>query len=1040
MTDPIDKKSKEKRDNLDVDLDAMLDEAESSLLPRDEFKDDDDTIDRLLMDAGFDTDDEIMPSKARADVGLHDELDDFLDFDDFGEDFNAQEKPSAAVAELAEPVGSSPDFPLTDSQDEEDAIDRLLMNAQLDADNSDELDELNDFSDFSDFAEPDPMPADETNEPELAADSLSTFTDDAVLTDEIDAVDKSGRGDEDEVEVPAPAMAAVREPTLEAGSVDIDEELDSFSDFSDFVEPDPIPVIDEPEQVAENLSAHDEEELQDEIDDFFSLDGFDESDLIQDDQVKSSIAAEVESEPGQPAAFEPPSNNAGLSDEIDDFLNFDGLDQPDPVQDVLVKSSVPTDTEINPQQSAEFERSIDTNAGLPDEIDDFFSQGGFDESDMILDDVESSIPAKVEADQEQQVESSVNENAAFADELDDFFSPGSFDESDMIQDDDVPVKAEPQAVVEPSFGAEPADEMDDFFNLGGFDESDMIEDDVESPAPAKVEADQEQQAESLGDENAAFADEFDDFFSPGSFDESDMIQDDGVESSNSLPEVAPNQEQQVSVGESSGLQNDENSFDSLFMDSDFNEEDALEQAVDKKDEFGDDTDLSEIDEFFQLDEVSDDFSKETGEADLTGGERSTQDEDDFLLPDFDITADMETSDMGSNPGTKTDDLADAFGDSDFLDEDDVIQAFKPEIPELKPGDDDSVFEAQPKQAADTVSENPENAKNSASASGQGDVKKQLEDAERRVKKAKLFAYIALGFGTVALSAAAGLGVMTYNAKSEVSKLTETVTSLEASLAKNAENNPKEEINAVMDSVVQLNQKVYGFITELKGSPQSLADLLNNKVPDIAAKQDMVSKALDMLQTKVGGEGRMPLLESLVAAPIKTEAVHEPAAPAKIEPAQEHAPSKASEAHPSKEKNAHEVAPTKERAKHEEASAKAEPVPEAAPAKAKTQEEAEPVIPPKAILKKEEPAKINEPTTVGKWGVNLAAFKQEWFAKSKAAEFARQGIFAEVIPVYERNATMYRLRVGGFRTKAEANANTARIKQTLNLDSVWVSDN
>jgi len=69
-----------------------------------------------------------------------------------------------------------------------------------------------------------------------------------------------------------------------------------------------------------------------------------------------------------------------------------------------------------------------------------------------------------------------------------------------------------------------------------------------------------------------------------------------------------------------------------------------------------------------------------------------------------------------------------------------------------------------------------------------------------------------------------------------------------------------------------------------------------------------------------------------------------------------------------------------------------------------------------------------------------AFKQEWFAKSKAAEFARLGVFAEVIPVHEKNTTMYRLRVGGFKSKADAFSNTDRIKKTLNLDSVWVSDN
>ncbi|HEY8219939.1 MAG TPA: SPOR domain-containing protein, partial [Methylobacter sp.] len=237
-----------------------------------------------------------------------------------------------------------------------------------------------------------------------------------------------------------------------------------------------------------------------------------------------------------------------------------------------------------------------------------------------------------------------------------------------------------------------------------------------------------------------------------------------------------------------------------------------------------------------------------------------------------------------------------------------------------------------------------------------------------------------------------------------------------------------------------------FMTQLKETPQFPVDLLNNKVSEIVAKQDMVSKALDMLQVKIGGgEGKITF-KPLVAQPAKVEAVHEPA-PAKEEhgheiatiktEAQEHAASKEKAAHgeiaPAKEKAAHDaIAPPKEKTKQETPPAKVETAPESAPAK--------PITPPKADLK-EEPAKASKQTaTAGKWGVNLVAFKQEWFAKSKAAEFARMGIIADVIPVHEGNTTMYRLRVGGFKSKAEAFSNTDKIKKTLNLDSVWVSDN
>jgi len=63
MTDSIDKKSNEKHDNLDVDLDALLDEAEYSLVPKNEFQDDEDAIDRLLMNASFDADDALMQKR-----------------------------------------------------------------------------------------------------------------------------------------------------------------------------------------------------------------------------------------------------------------------------------------------------------------------------------------------------------------------------------------------------------------------------------------------------------------------------------------------------------------------------------------------------------------------------------------------------------------------------------------------------------------------------------------------------------------------------------------------------------------------------------------------------------------------------------------------------------------------------------------------------------------------------------------------------------------------------------------------------------------
>jgi len=919
MTDSKDKKSNEKRDSLDVDLDALLDEAESSLLPVNEQQDEEDAIDRLLMNAGFDEDDELMQADAKAveDVGLYDDLDDFLGIDDFGKDSNVPEKTQAAeTGELERAVERLPVASLNEQLDEEDAIDRLLMNVSLDGDMEQAvatIEEPDDFPDFSDFNEPDMVSTVEAEEPEQAVESSASPADSADLTEEVDefagfdgfgdGFDESDLIQDDEVEASAPAVTDLtadneEQPATVGGSDEKDageiEEPDDFSDFSDFNEPDMIPAVEaeEPEQAVESSAS--------------------------------------------------PTDNADLAEEVDEFADFDGFGD------------------------------------------------GFDESDLIQDDeVEASAPAV----------------------------------ADLTADND-----EPQAVVEelPNDLQNDENSFDSLFADIGFDAEDALE-----------------QANEKADE---LPDEADDFSGFGDdFDESDLITDDDAETS--VPAKA-SEEQLATVDElSNDFRDDENSFDSLFADAGLEAEEELEQTPITKDEFGDDADLND---FFQLDGGNDDFSMQIEDVQLAETEKSLTQDDDFLLPDFDITADTEISDIGGNTGIKQDEFADAFGDSDFLNEDETVQALEPETAELQSNTNQAVAEPEPKQAADTGNaESVENVKLEPFEFEREDMLKQLEEAEKKVKKTKIFGYVALGFGAVALSAATGLGVVTYNAKSEVSKLTEAVSNLEANLAKNAATPPNEEIKAMRNSVVQLNQQVNGFITELKGNPQSPIDLLNNKVSDIAAKQDMVSKALDVLQVKVGVEGKASS-EPSVAEPPKIEAAHE-SAPVKEAAAHETAPVKtetvsskkeiAHEPAPGKEVAAHKITPTKDGDMHGATPAKVE----TAPVKVKTEPEAvtakpvQPIEPPKAVVK-EEPVKERRPEAVGKWGVNLVAFKQEWFAKSKAAEFARQGIFAEVIPVHERNTTMYRLRVGGFKTKAEANANTTRIKQTLNLDSVWVSDN
>ena len=946
MTDSMDKKAKEKRDNLTVDLDAMLDEAESSLLPSNEIQDDDDldAIDRLLMDAGFDADDASGQTETKKQVydAKDAELDELLSFDSFGGDFNEPEKNQSAVIEVGRTVEDLPFVSSNESQDDEDAIDRLLMDTGFHEDN-------------------------------------------------------------------APEQANAED----AGAAD---EQDGFSGFSDF---------NEPEMGGQDSASATEEE---ELDDFMALvgDDFDPSDLIQDDDVTeaASTAAGLTT-PEKIVEESGLDKDIDALDEVDEFSDFSDFNEPEAVEQDLSQTAEAEQAVADlplPEEIADGS-GLDKDVGALDEVNEFSDFSDFNEPEFVEQDLsDAAEDEKAGAESEQASAEALSDVEQFASAAVD-----PTETAEVVDESDVEEEA----------GTGLADEVDDFSFLSDhFDESDLIQDDELTAAPAAEAVDAEDREEDI-------ADEIDDFsgFSD-EFDSSDLIR--GDSESADLP--AADEELETVAEESFNELQDDNGIDNLLADAGFDAEGELDQNLGKNEAFGDDADLSEINDLFQLDEVSDDSSWQAEGVQLGEAEEpSSAKEDDFLLPDFDITADMEISDAGVN---KDDELADVFGDSGFLGPDEAVQGFDTETAGLKPGDNEAVAGPGSEQTAAPEKEDVANVKLSPFGFEQEDIKRQLEEAESKVKKAKLFSYVALGFGVVALSTAAGLGMMIYGAKTEVSKLNEVVSTLEASLAKSAANNPNEEMNAMRNSVVQLNQQVDGFITELKGNPQFPVDLLNHKLPDIVAKQDMVSKAMDVLQVKIGGPDvkPKPVSEPAVAVPPKVEVVHKPE-PVKPEPVKEvkpqpvtpaktgveHAPAKKEASVPAKEKNAHETepAPAKVEAAHETAAAKEKTQPEALKAK--------PIAAEKIVVK-QEPVKEKRQEAPGKWGVNLVAFKQEWFAKSKAAEFARQGVFAEVIPVREKNTTMYRLRVGGFKSKQEAQANTDKIKRALNLDSVWVSDN
>ncbi|MDO9142529.1 MAG: SPOR domain-containing protein, partial [Methylobacter sp.] len=538
------------------------------------------------------------------------------------------------------------------------------------------------------------------------------------------------------------------------------------------------------------------------------------------------------------------------------------------------------------------------------------------------------------------------------------------DDSDWLQDDETEQpKPSPEGLAAAPLG-QILDEVEDE------DESDWLQNDAaESTADSTLSAEVEEPVVS-GDIPTGQQDDLSGL--DGIFDDSNSIQDDEAESTNQEP--------------TNNLQDEADSFSNLFADSNFDDADAL-SADEIKDEPDNNAGLSEMDDFFKPDETNDDVSKRLQQEADSENEQNNQDEN-FLLPDFDITADTENTDL-----------------------DDTQQ---------KPAENETA-----KTNSGTM-ENTATEKLEPFEFEQEEMKKQLEAAVEKLKKVKMFSYLALIFGVIALMIAIGLGITTYSAQTEVAALTDVVSTLETNLEKSAENNSNKEINAMVNSVVQLNQQFYEFITDLKGNPQLPAGTLNNKVPDIIAKQVIVSNALKSLQGKIPELNETTLSGLSIIEPAKIEpkpvaakeSTPPPMPPVKTEAAIEPIPT----AQP--ESIAPEQPPAKKQPKVEavtQAKIKAEAIKPKPAAKAPTKQPSKPI------------AKAN-------WGVNLAAFKQEWFAQSKAAEFARQGIYADIIPIQGNDGTLYRLRVDGFASKKEAEASKNKIKRVLNLDSVWVSDN
>lgn len=278
------------------------------------------------------------------------------------------------------------------------------------------------------------------------------------------------------------------------------------------------------------------------------------------------------------------------------------------------------------------------------------------------------------------------------------------------------------------------------------------------------------------------------------------------------------------------------------------------------------------------------------------------------------------------------------------------------------------------------------------------------------KKSPAMLYTALGLGIAAALLGVGVLTMSLMGRGELSELQEQNATLQTELEALKHNttsvNP-EEINAALSQLTvkidaleknALQHNYAAQLEELQNTVNELKTGLANKaaVPnpanDALAVKTMVPKA-EVVKSDAPMVIPPPPPPAPVAAPVKLEAATKPALkPSKVTPPKQERPPRVV---------------------------------------------AEVVKPKPKVVAENEPAAQVPPA--GRWVANLVSFRQDWYAQGKAAEFARQGIYVQVVPVQVKGETWYRLRSNNFASKNDAQNFAAKAKRQLNLTSVWVAD-
>ena len=228
-----------------------------------------------------------------------------------------------------------------------------------------------------------------------------------------------------------------------------------------------------------------------------------------------------------------------------------------------------------------------------------------------------------------------------------------------------------------------------------------------------------------------------------------------------------------------------------------------------------------------------------------------------------------------------------------------------------------------------------------------------------------------------------MGVIVSNIQSKVSKLTELVSILEEDMSTIAEKNSDMDINNTDTSIDLLNQNAGGLVEHVEelGYPQATAAAQEKKKPEITSQKKLFENKV------VSQKNVIEQSQSILALPEKTTTVAKKSALFN---------------------------------KLADLPKKSIPISEQKKLSGTTE-------------------KIIKAKPASGWAVNLTAYEEQTYAKSKAAKFIQKGIPVKVIAVDMNKKTWYQLKVGGFKNKEKAASYAAKMEKSFNLNSVSVGN-